>query len=44
MSVLGFADVDIDAMQKHDTEVAEEHDARRGHLGAAFEARRSTAK
>ena len=44
MGVLGFADVDIDAMQDHDNEVAEEHDARREHVDAAIAAGRSAAE
>jgi hypothetical protein len=32
MGILGFANIDIDAMQAHDMAVADEHDARRGHV------------
>jgi len=44
MGVIGFADVDIDAMQDHDNEVAEEHDVRRAHVDAAIDAGRSAAE
>jgi len=32
MGILGFANIDIDAMQANDMAVADEHDARRGHV------------
>lgn len=44
MGVLGFAQLDIDAMQEHDNAVAEEHDARRVHVDAAIDAGRSAAE
>ena len=44
MGVLGFANLDIEAMQAHDNAVAEEHDERRAHVDAAIEAGKSAAE
>lgn len=44
MGVLGFAQLDIDAMQEQDNAIAEEHDARRDHVDAAIEVGRSAAE
>jgi len=44
MGVIGFANVDIDAMQENDNAVAEEHDARRGHVDEAVALGRSAAE
>jgi len=43
MGILGFGNIDIDAMQANDMKVAEEHDERRKYVDAAIEAGKSAA-
>ncbi|MCJ9428885.1 ferritin-like domain-containing protein [Kordiimonas marina] len=44
MGILGFANIDIDAMQANDMKVADEHDARRAHVEEAIEAGKNAAE
>lgn len=44
MGVLGFASVDVEAMQEQDNAIAEEHDARRGYVDSVIETGRSAAE
>ncbi|TNE66912.1 MAG: ferritin-like domain-containing protein [Alphaproteobacteria bacterium] len=44
MGILGFANIDIEAMQANDMRVAAEHDARKAHVDAAIDTGRSAAE
>lgn len=44
MGILGFENVDVEAMQANDERVAEEHDERRAHVDAAIAAGKSAAE
>jgi len=44
MGILGFANIDIDAMQANDMAVADEHDARRKHVEETIAAGKSAAE